>query len=162
MSRIATALQQGPAIWKQGEGGRLDLVGNGDILGYIDGGDVVLDDRRMVLQPTRGQWTLVDMTRGAKVAAVRMLGQGTGRVGAVTLARHRVRVSKVSVNPFKWHATDDLGGPELLTARNFAGRFRITAGAEFDASMDAGVVALAMVLTAMPELGTAAAASHAA
>lgn len=162
MSTIAAALEHDAVVWKQGEGSRLDLVADGDILGHIDGDEVVLEGRRMVLQQTRGQWTLVDTTRGAKVAALRMVGQGTGRVGAVTLARHRVRVSKMSVNPFQWHATDGAGGPQLLTARKFRGQLKIKAGEQFDVSMDAGVTSLAMALTAMPELGAAAAGSHAA
>ncbi|HKJ57119.1 MAG TPA: hypothetical protein VJ978_14150 [Nitriliruptoraceae bacterium] len=155
MSTIATALERDTIVWQPGEGGRFELVHDDDALAWVDGDEVVLEGRRMVLEPTRGQLTLVDSGRGAKVAAMRLVGQGTGRVGAVTLARHRVRISKESVNPFQWHVTDDLGGLELLTGLMLFGRIRVKAGADFDPGMDAGLAAVALALTAMPELSAA-------
>ncbi len=155
MSRIAAALERDTVTFKPGAGDRLELVHDDDVLAWISGDEVVIEDRRMVLTHTRGQLTLVDTARGAKVAAFRLVGQGTGRVGAVTLANHRVRVSKASVNPFQWHVTDDLGGPELLKALKFGSQLRIKAGAEFDPTMGAGLAVVALALTAMPELAAA-------
>lgn len=155
MSRISAALAQDTVTFRTGEGDRLELVHDDDVLAWIDGDQVVLEDRRMVLQQTRGHLTLVDTARGAKVADFRLVGQGTGRVGAVTLARHRVRVSKASVNPFQWRVTDDLGGPELLRGLKLGSQLRIKAGTDFDPDMDAGVAVVALALTVLPELGAA-------
>lgn len=162
MSRVAAALDRDTVAWKPGEGGRTELRHGDEVLAWIDGDDVTLGGRRMLLQQIRGQLTLVDSARGAKVAAMRLVGQGTGRVGALTLARHRVRISKASVNPFQWRATDSVGGPVLLEALKFRGQVRIRKGPGFDPDMDAGVLAIAVVLTALPELGLAGGTSAAA
>jgi hypothetical protein len=153
VSRIATALERATITWKPGEGGRLELHHDDEVLAWIDGDEVTLEGRRMLLREIRGQVILEDTARGAKVAAMRLVGQGTGRVGAVTLARHRLRVSKASVNPFQWRATDSIGGPVLLEALKFRGHLRIRKGDGFDPDMGAGIAVVALALTALPELG---------
>lgn len=160
MTAIAAALADGPLTWQAGEHGRFVLRRDDEVFGWIDGTTVVLGERHLELRDVRGeQRTLYDTGRAARVATLRLVGHHTGRVGAVTLPRHRVRVSKVSVNPFKWELTDDLGGPQLLVGTKLFGRMRISRGADFDPDMAAGIAAVVMVLTAMPNLETAAVAA---
>jgi hypothetical protein len=159
VARIAELLERETLTWEPGEHGRLEIVHDDERLAWIDGSTVVLEERRLELRDVRGQTTLYDVGRAARVATLRLVGQGTGRVGAVTLPRHRIRVSKVAVNPFRWEVTDGLGGPQLLEALKVFGRMRIRKGAGFDPAMDVGLAAVALVLTAMPEVGAAPAAA---
>lgn len=152
MTPIAAALQEGDLTWRSGDLGRFELRRGDEVFASIRDDEVVIEERRMQLRDIRGQKTLFDLSRGARVATLRLVGHHTGRVGAVTLAHHRVRVSKVAVNPFRWEVTDDLGGPQLLVGTKLFGRLRIGAGSDFDPEMDAGLTAVAMALTAVPEV----------
>lgn len=155
MASIADLLADDTVAWHEVED-RLELRHDGDVLARIDGHTVVMGDRRLELRDVRGQTTLHDIGRGARVATFRLVNHGTGRVGAITLPHTRIRVSKVAVNPFRYEVTEGLGGPQLLVATKVFGRTSIKAGRAFDPTMDAGVAALALALTLHPQFDRAA------
>lgn len=159
MTTISEALAEGTVTWKRGDGDTWELHGDDEVLGRIDGTRVTLEGRRLDLEHGRGYTAVVDTGRGSRLASMRIVRHGTGRVGQATLPDRRLRVSKVAVNPFRWRVTDGFGGPELLKVLRFGGRVRIRPGKgltdETAERLAGDVVVLLVALVTIDELSEA-------